>query len=76
MSSVANDETLYQVQGITCREVKIDIDVVGLVSILEATAESQDELVDMALATEEEIASKKDDRLKLTFGDPYGAVLW
>jgi predicted nicotinamide N-methyase len=71
-------EILHDVHGIICREVKIDIDFVGQVSILEATADSQNELVDMALATEEEIASQSEgtDNLQLRAGDPYGAVLW
>ena len=77
-----NSETLHNIQGIECREVQIHLDVVGTVVILEATADSQNDLVDMALLTEEEVASmsidsdKANDILRLTSGDPYGAVLW
>ena len=76
---IVDGESIHDVQGITCREVDINVEVVGRVSILEATADSQNELVDMALATEEEIASLSESdslQLTLTSGDPYGAVLW
>lgn len=82
VSDSSNCETLYQVHGITCREVRIDIDIVGPVSILEATADSQNDLVDMALLTEEEVDSMRSsdtsgtESLRLNSGDPYGAVLW
>ena len=70
-------ETIHDVNGIKCREVKIFIEKVGPVIILEATADSQNELVDIALATEDEIASMgKANNLQLNSGDPYGAVLW
>ena len=78
-ADIAEFEKLHDVQGIICREVHIDIEVVGSISILEATADSQNHLVDMALATEEEIAtvgSSPSGSLQLTTGDPYGAVLW
>lgn len=42
--------------------------------VLEATAESQDSLVDMALALDEEELGGREQ--KLIAGDPYGAVLW
>lgn len=61
--------------GIICREVNIDIKKLGGIKILEATAESQDELVEIACATEEEIAQFQNEPL-IKSGDPYGAVLW
>lgn len=61
----------HWVDGLMCREVAIDIKLVGPVSILEATASLQDELVDMALAIEEDEVPNQ-----LQFGDPYGSVLW
>lgn len=70
-----DDEITHDVQGIICREVRIDVDVVGPVCILEATADSQNQLVDMALMTEEEIKSENPS-LRLESGDPYGSVLW
>jgi 2-polyprenyl-3-methyl-5-hydroxy-6-metoxy-1,4-benzoquinol methylase len=65
---------IHVVDGIECREVTIDIhQTVGPVTILEATAKSQSELVDMALAlNEDELMSRN----QLEAGDPYGAVLW
>ena len=48
---------------------------------MEATADSQDELVEAACATEEELegnsnANAYESKLQLKSGDPYGAVLW
>lgn len=59
--------------GIECREVTIDIQLVGPVTILEATAQSQEDLVDMALEMEEDEVERDN---QLQSGDPYGAVLW
>lgn len=58
----------HVVDGIECVEVSIDVPIVGRVTILEATAESQEDLVNMALE-EEELS-------ELNKGDPYGTVLW
>ncbi len=58
-----------------CREVGINVKNLGQIKILEATAESQDELVEMACATEEEILQSANYQL-IKSGDPYGAVLW
>ncbi|KAI2491710.1 hypothetical protein MHU86_22853 [Fragilaria crotonensis] len=65
----------HVVDGIECREVTIDLQIVGPVTILEATAKSQEDLVDMALALDEEL-SDNDGPNRLQAGDPYGAVLW
>jgi hypothetical protein len=65
----------HVVDGIECREVTIEIQRVGPVTILEATAKSQEDLVDMALALDEEV-SDNDGPNRLQAGDPYGAVLW
>lgn len=64
----------HVVDGISCREVSVELPLVGHISILEATVESQQELVDMALLLEGE----EDERLeqKLNAADPYGTVLW
>ena len=59
----------HVVDGIECVEVSIDLPIVGRITILEATAESQEDLVNMALEEEEELS-------ELNKGDPYGAVLW
>ena len=68
---------MHDVDGITCREVSIGVDSVGSVVILEATAESQEVLVDAALALDddEEIVGGP-PHLQLDVGDPYGSVLW
>ena len=71
----SQDEILHNVNGIMCREVIIQIKKIGSVKILEATAESQDQLVESACLTEEEIAQSQNVQL-IKSGDPYGAVLW
>lgn len=53
--------TNHNVDGIQCVEVSINVELVGNVNILEATAESQEDLINMALEED---------------GDPYGTVLW
>lgn len=63
----------HTVDGIECVEVPIQVDKVGVVTVLEATAKSQEVLVDMAL---EECCSQQQENLQLNSGDPYGAVLW
>jgi len=60
----------HTIQGMQCIEVKVDLPLVGTVTILEATADTQEELVNLAL----DEASSLD--CKLASGDPYGAVLW
>jgi predicted nicotinamide N-methyase len=65
--------TVHIVDGLSCREVPIDLPVVGTVTVLEATAQAQEDLVEMALAMDE---SEIRGQQKLSEGDPYGAVLW
>ena len=62
----------HTVDSVSCREIHIDVPLIGTVTVLEATAESQEDLVDMAVALEDEIVEKQ----LLSAGDPYGAVLW
>jgi predicted nicotinamide N-methyase len=57
----------HLVDGIECVEVTIDIPLVGPITILEATVESQEDLVNMSL---------EDSGTQLNAGDPYGTVLW
>jgi predicted nicotinamide N-methyase len=64
------------VYGIECYEVVVDIQKVGSITILEATATSQEELVDMALALDDAADDALNVPNKLQVGDPYGAVLW
>ena len=65
-------EKLHIVSGIRCREVPLELPIVGTVTVLEATADSQNDLVDAAL--EEEQDDPENNMLRS--GDPYGAVLW
>jgi predicted nicotinamide N-methyase len=58
----------HMVDGIECVEVTIDIPLVGPITILEATVESQEDLVNMSL--------EDSGGTQLNAGDPYGTVLW
>lgn len=71
-SSLFSTTTEHVVDGVTCREMPLEVPTIGTVVVLEATADSQEDLVDMALALEEETV----DTQLLEAGDPYGAVLW
>ena len=77
-----NKLPMHDVDGVLCREVSIEVDGLGPVTILEATAESQEVLVDAALALDDDnddAASADDDggpNITLEKGDPYGSVLW
>ena len=51
------------VSGVECRPISLTFPTIGAITVLEATAQAQNLLVDRALEVEEE-------------GDPYGAVLW
>ncbi len=80
------------VKGVECREIAIDLPIVGSVTILEATADAQNVLVDLALSLDDvrsidnrnpqQLSSnniqieKSNESVKLNVGDPYGAVLW
>lgn len=72
------NENIHLIDGLSCREVSIDIRHLGPITILEATLESQDTLVEAACSTDEEIEAKycRSHSLPLKFGDPYGSVLW
>lgn len=64
----------HVVDGVICREIPMELPFVGVVTVLEATAEAQESLVDMALAMDD--AELEGTPQKLEAGDPYGAVLW
>ena len=66
----------HDVDGVSCREVSIEVGGVGPITILEATAESQEVLVDAALALDEDEVTEGGPSVKLEKGDPYGSVLW
>ena len=80
-----NSALFHTVQGVVCREVTNELPVIGTVAVLEATADSQEDLVNECLELEEEqefeigvdvggVKEKKQKRI--AEGDPYGAVLW
>jgi predicted nicotinamide N-methyase len=71
----ADADILHDVGGIMCREVGIDVKNIGRIKILEATADSQNDLVEMACATEEEMLESGKEQI-VKSSDPYGAVLW
>lgn len=89
-SMKVNSAAHHTVDGIECTEIAVSLTLVGNVKIIEATAKSQDELVEMALAlddgattnneTTEAHSSKPNAEQQgvttLYSGDPYGAVLW
>lgn len=62
----------HAVEGIECTMVSLDLPLIGTVSVLEATADSQEELVNLALREQTNLSST----ISLDSGDPYGAVLW
>lgn len=66
---------LHIVQGIECLEVKIQLPVVGEMTILEATANAQEVLVNLALE-DDTTTTTVSDTTRLSHSDPYGAVLW
>jgi hypothetical protein len=70
-NSIVDGRRYHAVNGIQCVEVTINIEGLGPVTILEATAEAQEDLVNMAL--EEDVDETANT---LHAGDPYGAVLW
>lgn len=74
---------LHTVNGVNCVEVKTSLPLVGEITILEATADSQDLLVNLALEDEDDdgndattTPTTTTSSVGLAHGDPYGAVLW
>ena len=71
---------LHTVNGIRCREVTNELPVIGTVRVLEATADSQEELVDECLHLEDDDDDDDDESAlppkRIARGDPYGAVMW
>ena len=67
----------HVVNDIVCVEIPMEIPTIGSVVVLEATAEAQEHLVNLALEEEEEDKNHPTiNSAKLKAGDPYGAVLW
>lgn len=75
LSSSRETPCRHAVYGVECVEVPMNLPTVGRVVVLEATAESQEVLVNMAL--EDNIPNKNNKVIQqLNAGDPYGTVLW
>jgi predicted nicotinamide N-methyase len=89
-SMKVNSAARHIVDGIECTEIAVSLPLVGNVKIIEATAKSQDVLVDMALALDDGATTNNETTearsnssnaenegvTTLYSGDPYGAVLW
>ncbi|OEU17573.1 hypothetical protein FRACYDRAFT_184424 [Fragilariopsis cylindrus CCMP1102] len=73
-SKNSNPALFHTVQGVVCREVTNELPVIGTVAVLEATADSQEDLVNECLELEEE--EEFEIGVDVAEGDPYGAVLW
>ena len=84
-------QRIYTIDGINCVEINIPLKstIVPSVTILEATASSQEDLVNMALTFDDDEIEKEpaveegnnnselsNVNTNLNAGDPYGAVLW
>lgn len=80
---------IHVVNGVECVEIRVELPLVGNVTVIEATAKSQNTLVDMALALDDSTTSNQtiysesgnegdenEGICSLNSGDPYGAVLW
>lgn len=87
LSKSDHQDTTHFVNGVKCVEIRIPLNstIISSVTVLEATASSQEDLVNMALTFDDkdddkdiDSYSKKPEILKLglSAGDPYGAVLW
>ena len=87
LTTATEDANYYTVQGVDCIPVTMSLNYQTskssasqghALTILEATAQAQDTLVDLALQEETETDGDNgdDNQLKLSSGDPYGAVLW
>jgi len=81
--NISEAASYHTVNGVICREVTNELPVIGTVKVLEATADSQEELVDECLHLHEDddgdediVNNKNLPAKRIAQGDPYGAVLW
>ena len=73
-STKAPAATIHSIDSIPCREAEIYVSTLDQsITILEATLEGQDKLVDEVLMLDEERAEGVDNIVE---NDPYGSVLW
>lgn len=67
----------HSIDNIPCLETKIDISTLDQpITILEATLEGQDKLVDDVLMLDEERNDVNGEKKNVVDNDPYGSVLW
>ena len=67
----------HSIDNIPCLETKIDISTLDQpITILEATLEGQDKLVDEVLMLDEERNDVNGENKNVVDNDPYGSVLW
>jgi len=73
-STTSSSSTIHSIDNIPCRETSIYISALDQsITILEATLEGQDKLVDEVLLLDEERDESNDI---IVDNDPYGSVLW
>ena len=66
---------IHTIEDISCREIQVYISSVDhSITLLEATLEGQEKLVDEVLLLDDEVDVKSDN--KVVNDDPYGSVLW
>lgn len=75
LAAAAADAASHTVAGVRCIPVTTTLPRIGHVTILEATADAQEALVNAALE-EEEDDGMATATTTLAHADPYGAVLW
>ena len=74
-SMTSSTTSIHSIDNIPCREIGIYISTLDeTITLLEATLEGQEKLVDEVLLLDDEVSDKCDD--KVVREDPYGAVLW
>jgi predicted nicotinamide N-methyase len=83
LSSTLFDEVVHTVDDMVCVEILILLPHLGTITLLEATAQTQEDLVNLALLMEGDDPSMtetnggSDNNNNMTpLQDPYGAVLW
>ena len=74
-TAAVSSKIIHSIDNVPCRENQIYVSNIDQsITILEATLEGQDKLVDEVLMLDEEIEESKDDNVVRE--DPYGSVLW
>mmetsp|Transcript_13611 Transcript_13611/g.15630 ORF Transcript_13611/g.15630 Transcript_13611/m.15630 type:complete len:399 (-) Transcript_13611:117-1313(-) len=79
--TITSSSSFHTVQGVVFREVSNELPIIGKVVVLEATADSQEDLINECIEVEEEQKDGCDEAngkktKRIMQGDPYGSVLW